>query len=51
MEFDFRFENFKRKFSSNLFACNLIIEYSKKNREIFLYKALEKRNIETNIKI
>ena len=47
MEFDFRSESFKRKFSSNFFDCNLIIGCSKKNRE----KALEKRNIETCIKI
>ena len=33
MKFDFRSENFKRKFSSNLFACNLIIGCSKKNSE------------------
>ena len=51
MEFDFGSESFKRKFSSNLFTCNLIIECSKRNRENFLLKALEKRNIETCIKI
>ena len=35
MEFDFRSESFKRKFGLNLFACDLIIECSKKNRENF----------------
>ena len=35
MKFDFRSENFKRKFSSNLFACNLIIGCSKRIVKIF----------------
>ena len=42
MKFDFRSENFKRKFSSNLFACNLIIGCSKKNSEKFSQKPLNK---------
>ena len=35
MKFDFRSENFKRKFSSNLFACSLIIGCSKNISENF----------------
>ena len=42
MKFDFRSENFERKFSSNIFACNLIIGCSKKNSENFPKKTFEK---------
>ena len=31
MKFDFRSENLKRKFSSIIFACSLIVGCSKKN--------------------
>ena len=51
MKFDFRSENYKRKFSSNLLACNLIIGCSKKNSENFPKKTLEQRNKERWIKI
>ena len=51
MKFDFRSENFKGKFSSNLFACNLIIGCSKKNSENFPKKTFEQRNKESWIKI
>ena len=47
MRFDFRYESFKRKFSSNLFASNLIIGCSKKNGENFTLKTLGQRNKET----
>ena len=42
MEFDFRSTSFKRKFSSNLFACNMPLGCSKNNRENVPYEALEK---------
>ena len=47
MKFDFRSESFKRKFGSNLLACNLIIGCSVKNRKNFPEKAFEQRNKET----
>ena len=37
-------ESFKRKLILNLFACNLIIGYLKKNRKNFPWKAFEQRN-------
>ena len=43
MKFDFRSESFKRKFSSNLFACNLIIGCSKKNSQNFPKRLLDKK--------
>ena len=51
VKFDFRSENFERKFSSNIFACNLIIGCSKKNSENFPKKTFEQRNKESWIKI
>ena len=52
MKFDFRSESFKRKFSSNIFACNFIIGFPKSNREDFSLKRIfEQRNKETKIKI
>ena len=51
MKFDFRAENFRKKFSSNLVACNLIIGCSKKNSENFPYKIFEQRNKESWIRI
>ena len=51
VKFDFRSENFERKFSSNIFACNLIIGCSKKNSENFPEKTFDQRNKESWIKI
>ena len=52
MKFDFRSENFKRKFSSIIFACSLIIGCSKKNSENFpkrlLNKEIEKAGLKFN---
>ena len=42
MKFDFRSESVKRKFSSNLFACNLIMRCSKKNMGTFPFRLLKK---------
>ena len=52
MKFDFWSESFKRKFSSNIFACNFIIGFPKSNREDFSLKRIfEQRNKESWINI
>ena len=51
MKFGFRSESFKRKFSLNLFAYNVIIGFLKKKRGIFSLKAFEQRSRETWIEI
>ena len=43
MEFDVRSVSFKRKFSSNLFACNLIIGCSEKRLGKFSLKDFGKK--------
>ena len=45
MKFDFRSESFKRKFSSNIFACNFIIGFPKSNREDFSLKGFLNKEI------
>ena len=42
MKFDFRSESFKRKFRSNLFACNLILDVQKRIVKIFPKRLLSK---------
>ena len=42
MKFDFRSESFKRKFHSNLFACNLILDVQKRIVKIFPKRLLSK---------
>ena len=45
MEFDARSVSFKRRFISNLFACNLIIGCSKKRLGKFFPKRIWKKEV------